>query len=226
MKMTTVSLLEIAPVSLTHRLAHEAGLEARRANRRSRPRSPPAGSGPPRRSTTTTSTALDRTSNSQISSACSPVSGWETSISSHVDADALGPGGVERMLGVDERRHPSRVSCALPRDRQRQAWSCPTTRGRKISTMRPRGTPRPPNARSRRQRSGRECRGWSCSGPLASPGFMMEPEPKFFSIWPRGRAPGPAAGPSRRRDDVAPSVRLSSLASGCGFSASRSRLVA
>ena len=53
---------------------------------------------------TTTSTAPERTSISAISSACSPVSGWETMQVVDVDAELAGVLGVERVLGVDERR--------------------------------------------------------------------------------------------------------------------------
>ncbi len=50
------------------------------------------------------STAPDRISMSAISSACSPVSGWETSSASVSTPSLLGVLGVEGVLGVDERR--------------------------------------------------------------------------------------------------------------------------
>ena len=56
-------------------------------------------------SITITSTALERTSSSQISRACSPVSGWLISSCSRFDAELAGPGGVQGVLGVDERGH-------------------------------------------------------------------------------------------------------------------------
>ena len=49
-----------------------------------------------------TSTPPERTSVSAISSACSPVSGWETSRSSTLTPQARGVAGIERVLGVDE----------------------------------------------------------------------------------------------------------------------------
>ncbi len=52
-------------------------------------------------SMTMTSTALERTSASQISSACSPVSGCETSRSSILTPQGLRVGRVERVLDVD-----------------------------------------------------------------------------------------------------------------------------
>ena len=58
-------------------------------------------------STTSTSTAFDRTSVSTISSACSPVSGCDTISSSMSTPELLGVGRVERMLGIDERRGPA-----------------------------------------------------------------------------------------------------------------------
>ena len=51
----------------------------------------------------TTSSAPERTSSSAISSACSPVSGCETSRSSMLTPIRLRVGRVHRVLGVDER---------------------------------------------------------------------------------------------------------------------------
>jgi hypothetical protein len=62
---------------------------------------------------------LERTSSSQISSACSPLSGWLTRRFVDVHADPPGPGGIERVLGVDEGRHAA-VFCALAATRQGQ----------------------------------------------------------------------------------------------------------
>ena len=56
-------------------------------------------------STTTTSTPPERTSTSTISSACSPLSGCDTSRFSSVDPELLRVLRVEGVLGVDERRH-------------------------------------------------------------------------------------------------------------------------
>ena len=58
-------------------------------------------------STATMSTAPERTSSSAISSACSPVSGCETSSSSMFDADPARVGRVHRVLRVDERADPA-----------------------------------------------------------------------------------------------------------------------
>ena len=58
-------------------------------------------------SMTTTSTAPLRTSTSTISSACSPVSGWETSSSSVRTPMPAGVLGVEGVLRVDEGGHAS-----------------------------------------------------------------------------------------------------------------------
>ena len=52
-------------------------------------------------SMTTTSSAPERMSMSAISSACSPVSGWEIEQLVDVDADGLGVDRVHGVLGVD-----------------------------------------------------------------------------------------------------------------------------
>ena len=62
-------------------------------------------------STTTTSTAPERTSMSVISSACSPVSGWLTS-SSSMSTPSFSVHRVERVLGVDEERTGAAAFCA------------------------------------------------------------------------------------------------------------------
>ena len=54
-------------------------------------------------SMTTTSTAPERTRISQISSACSPVSGCEIEQALDIDAELLRVLHVERVLRVDER---------------------------------------------------------------------------------------------------------------------------
>ena len=54
-----------------------------------------------------TSMAPERISMSAISSACSPVSGWETEQRVGVDAEILGVIRIQRVLGVDERRDAS-----------------------------------------------------------------------------------------------------------------------
>ena len=60
-------------------------------------------------STTITSTAFERTSASQISSACSPVSGWLTSRSSRRIAEVACVAGVEGVLDVDVRSGAARL---------------------------------------------------------------------------------------------------------------------
>ena len=60
-------------------------------------------------SITTTSTAPERTRISQISSACSPVSGCEIEQILDVDAELARVLRVERVLGVDVRRDAARL---------------------------------------------------------------------------------------------------------------------
>ena len=100
--MTIVFERLMLPVSLRKRLRHEAGMEpelhlahltfdlglGRQRSDRSR--------------LTTISTAPERTSMSVISSACSPVSGCETSRSLTVDTELFSVRGIERVLGIDE----------------------------------------------------------------------------------------------------------------------------
>ena len=134
-------------------------------------------------STTITLVAFERTSSSQISSACSPVSGWETNISStltpmrraHVGSNAC-------SASMNATTPPAfwasaamvKASVVLPLD------SGPNT-----STMRPLGTPRPPKAKSKLRE------------PVPIPGGavrpspsrrMIEPLPYVFSIWARARS--------------------------------------
>ena len=71
-------------------------------------------------SMTMTSIAPDRISMSAISSACSPVSGWETSSASVSTPSALRVLRIERVLGVDERGDAAgclRVRHRVQRDR-------------------------------------------------------------------------------------------------------------
>ena len=51
--------------------------------------------------------ALERTSMSEISSACSPVSGWLTSKESMSTPSLAAYSGSKGVLGVDERRDPA-----------------------------------------------------------------------------------------------------------------------
>ena len=70
-------------------------------------------------SMTTMSTAPERTSMSVISSACSPVSGCETSRSSMLTPSFSAYAGIERVLGVDEGRGAAEL-LRLGDDLQRQ----------------------------------------------------------------------------------------------------------
>ena len=102
MKITVVLLLEIAPVSLRGRLRHQAGLQA---DVRIAHFAFDFGRGirAATESMTTTSTALERTSNSQISRALLAGVGLGDEQVVEGGRRALGPRGVQRVLGVDER---------------------------------------------------------------------------------------------------------------------------
>ena len=97
-------------------------------------------------SMTTTSSAPERTSCSVISSACSPVSGWEMSSSSMLTPRARAYAGSSACSTSMYAASPP-FFCAL-------ATMCsarvvlPQLSGPYISTMRPRGTPPMPSARS------------------------------------------------------------------------------
>jgi hypothetical protein len=146
MKMTVQRLLEMAPVSfrrawLMSRACRPTWLS---------PISPSISARGMRAATesmTMTSTALERTSSSQISRACSPVSGWETSRSSSLTPRRLAQDGVEGVLGVDERGHAAGF---LGVGDDVESEGClPLDSGPKTSRTRPRGTPLPPRAMSR-----------------------------------------------------------------------------
>ena len=130
-------------------------------------------------SMTTRSTAFDLMSSSQISSACSPVSGCETSRLARSTPSFLAHVGSSACsASMNAATPPSfciaaivcSVSVVLPEDS-----------GPKTSMIRPRGMPRPPRARSR------------LSAPVCMPGTMsdgssssrmIEPLPYVFSICP------------------------------------------
>ena len=123
------------------------------------------------------STAFDLTSISAIFERLFAVRRLADEQAFEIDADALGPGGVEGVLGVDERGHAA-VRWAL-------AMACratvvlPLASGPKISMMRPRGNPLPPRAMSRL----REPVVMPCtSAALSLPSCMMAPLPNCFSI--------------------------------------------
>ena len=125
MKMTMQFVLAMTPASL------RSAWLIRRACRPTKlsPISPSIsarGTSAATESTTTTSIAPERTSASVISSACSPVSGWETSMAVHIHAQRAGIRRVERVLRVDEgdlaaqllclRRATCSASVVLPED--------------------------------------------------------------------------------------------------------------
>ena len=62
-------------------------------------------------SMTMTSRAPDRMSMSAISSACSPLSGCETIRGIGVDTQMPGIDRIQRVLGIDECRHPAVLLC-------------------------------------------------------------------------------------------------------------------
>src|SRR4051812_14594370 len=128
-------------------------------------------------SMTMTSTALERTSNSQISIACSPVSGWLTRRSSSRTPSRLAHDGSSACSASMNAATPP-AFCALA-----IMWSVrvvlPEDSGPKISSTRPRGTPDPPSAMS----SDSDPVAMPSTVALASPSnFMTAPLPNCFSI--------------------------------------------
>ena len=129
-------------------------------------------------STTMASMAPERTSASQISMACSPVSGWLTSrlLMSTPSASAY-TGSSACSTSMKATSPPffwasartCRASVVLPLD------SGPYT-----SMMRPRGTPPTPSARSRPMLPVEMAS--TCMAAL-SPSFITAPLPNCFSIW-------------------------------------------
>src|SRR5690606_24369686 len=97
-------------------------------------------------STTTTSTAPDLTNNSTISNACSPVSGCDTNNSSTSTPNAAAYTGSNACSAS--------TNAATPPPRCASATTCkanvvlPPDSGPYTSTIRPRGTPPTPSARS------------------------------------------------------------------------------
>ena len=86
-----------------------------------------------------------RTSISAISSACSPLSGCETSRLSMSTPSFLRVLGVERVLGVDEGGDAAAL-LGLGDDRAAPASSCPTTPGRRPRRRGRAGKPPTPSA--------------------------------------------------------------------------------
>src|SRR6185437_9458105 len=134
-------------------------------------------------STTTTSTAPDRTRISVISSPCSPVSGWDTSRLSMSTPSFL-------AYSTSSACSASMYAAAPPR-RWAFATTCsasvvlPLDSGPKISVTRPRGMPPIPMAASRLiapvGMTSTRTRGES------APIRMMAPLPQVFSIWVMAR---------------------------------------
>jgi len=133
-------------------------------------------------SMTMTSTASDRTSMSVISSACSPLSGCESSRSS-VFTPSLRAYPTSSACSASMKAHTPPARCA-------SAMACrasvvfPDDSGPYTSTMRPRGSPPVPNAMSNPSdpvdttpTSGR-------APSPASPSRMMAPLPNCFSTSP------------------------------------------
>ena len=113
-------------------------------------------------STTITSTALERTRSSQISRACSPVSGWDTSMSSMLTPILRAQDGSSACSASMNAATPS-AFCACAR-RSARGSSYPRTRGRRSRRCARAGCPcrpAPDRARARRSRS----RGCCCTPP-------------------------------------------------------------
>ncbi len=129
-------------------------------------------------STTTRSHAPDRTSCSEISSACSPVSGCETSRSPRLTP--------RRRAYVTSSACSASTNAATPpwRCTSAIAWSAsvvfPDDSGPKISTTRPRGSPPTPSARSSASEPVETTA--TGAGSIPSPSRMMLPFPNCFSI--------------------------------------------
>src|SRR5512143_765597 len=126
---------------------------------------------------TTTSTAPDRTSMSQISNACSPVSGWlmsNWSMSTPIDAAYTGSMACSASMyaQMPPLRCASATTCMASVD-------LPDDSGPKISTTRPRGKPPTPSAKS-----SDSAPVWMASMAIVpfSPMRMMDPLPNCLSL--------------------------------------------
>ena len=129
-------------------------------------------------STITTSTALERTRSSTISSACSPVSGWLTSRSSSSHAELARIGRVEGVLRVHEGADAA-LALGVGDATCSARVVLPELSGPKISTTRPRG--KTPAAEGQVQADGEPVLMPSDAalmpGSPASPRRMMDPLP-------------------------------------------------
>src|SRR3989344_455681 len=176
MKMTTVFVFETIAVSLRR------ACDMRRAWRPTccwpiSPSISARGVKAATESMTITSTALERTSDSTISSACSPVSGWEMSRSSILTPIFFAYSGSSACSASTYAAMPpffcaSRTMC-------KAKVVLPELSGPNISMILPRGTPPTPSAAS----SDTEPVGMtSTSTRRASPSFMIAPSPNFSRI--------------------------------------------
>src|SRR5881409_2842438 len=134
-------------------------------------------------STTTTSTAPDRTRISVISSPCSPVSGWETSRLS-MSTPSFFAYSTSRACSASTYAAAPPCRCAFPTTCSASVV-LPLDSGPKISVTRPRGIPPIPIAASRLMApvgmTSTRTRG--ASAPMR----MMAPLPQVFSIWVMAR---------------------------------------
>ena len=95
-----------------------------------------------------------------------------------IDAQPLGPGGIERMLGVDEGGDPPFVLGAGDRV-QGQRRLAARLRSKQLDHPAP-GKPAPPKAKIERQGAGGNA--LDAKAAVSSVSFMIEPLPKVFSI--------------------------------------------
>ena len=128
-------------------------------------------------SITMTSTALDRTRVSAISSACSPVSGWEIRSSSVLTPRFFAyPASSACSASMNAAVPPSCCDSAM-------TWSAsvvlPDDSGPKISVTRPRGMPPMPSAASSESAPVGMT---AISSRAPCPSFMMAPLPNWRSI--------------------------------------------
>ena len=146
MNTTTQSLLAIAPVNLRNAWLIRRACKPMWLSPIS-PSISARGISAATESMTTMFTALDRTNISQISSACSPVSGCETRISSKFTPKRLAHDGSSACsASMNAATPPSRCVLAMAVSAN---VVLPLDSGPKISTTRPRGKPRPPKAKSK-----------------------------------------------------------------------------
>src|SRR5215471_6390078 len=128
---------------------------------------------------TMTSTPPERTSMSAISSACSPVSGWEISMSPTLTPSLPAYTGSRAFsASMYAATPPALWTCATT---CRQSVVFPEASGPYTSTTRPLGSPPTPSAMSSPSEPVDTTDKSLCT--WASPIFMIEPLPNCFSIW-------------------------------------------